>query len=79
MTYTERNQLAIANKGIVWLVVRQMCAKHNLGADKADDLAQEGMLVLLSALDTFDPAKGKFSTYVFPRLRWHLNRTGGNQ
>jgi RNA polymerase sigma-B factor len=39
-------------------------ARRFASADAHDDLVQEGLLGLLSALETFDPAKGvKFSTY----------------
>jgi len=46
-----------------WLV--RACARpHFLAGGDGEDLIQEGMLGLLSAVRTFDPAKGtKFSTY----------------
>jgi len=45
-------------------LVRACARPHFLAGGDSEDLIQEGMLGLLSAVRTFDPAKGtKFSTY----------------
>jgi len=45
-------------------LVRACARPHFLAGGDGEDLIQEGMLGLLSAVRTFDPAKGaKFSTY----------------
>lgn len=51
-------------------LVRSVALRYrNLGVP-ADDLVQEGVLGLLSAIDRYDPSRGAaFSTYAFWRIR----------
>jgi RNA polymerase sigma factor (sigma-70 family) len=62
-----RNELALRHIGLVKFFVRKLRR-----AD--DDLEQEGFLGLLEAAQTYDPDKGKFSTYAWYGIRLHVFR-----
>lgn len=42
-----------------------------------EDLTQAGFIAMLRAVDTYDPTKAKFSTYLFYRLRAELSAATG--
>lgn len=42
-----------------------------------EDLYQEGFIALLEALPGYDPSKGKFTTYIYSKVRGHVVDTAG--
>lgn len=64
MTKTERDALILANMGLVKSIANKYTHKHELESFDFDDLVQEGVIALMHAIDTYDPASGyTFSTY----------------
>lgn len=64
----ERNALVEANMGLAYSYAQRFCATNM----EYEDLAQEGMLGLMDAVDRFDPERGvKFSTYAV----WHIRKS----
>lgn len=56
-----RNRVVEEHRGLVWMVVHRIPER---GIMSKDDLAQEGFLALMRAIDLFDADKGfRFSTY----------------
>ena len=61
--------LVLRYTGLLRRVATQTCGLFQ-GFAQMDDVIQEGILVLLNAVDKFDPQKGvKFETYIAKRLR----------
>lgn len=61
--------LVLRFTGMIRRVALQVCGLYSSFA-QLDDIINEGLLVLLNAVDKFDPAKDvKFETYVSKRLR----------
>lgn len=64
-----RNELVLRCMGLVRSIVLSMRNMYIKYAE-ADDVVNEGVLALMDALDSFDPAKGaKFETYATLRIR----------
>lgn len=64
-----RNELVLKCMGLVRTIVLSMRNMYIKYTD-ADDVVNEGVLALMEALDSFDPAKGaKFETYATLRIR----------
>lgn len=67
-----------ANVGLVHDRVKNFKSHYNNDVDY-DDLFQDGMIGLLTAIHKFDPARGnKFSTVAFPWIFQALNRSTNN-
>jgi RNA polymerase sigma factor for flagellar operon FliA len=61
--------LVLRYEGVVKSVALQVRGVYS-SFDQVDDIVDEGILTLLSAIDKFDPTKGvKFETYVAKRIR----------
>ena len=61
--------LVLRYTGMIRRVAAQVCGLYSSFA-QLDDIIHEGLLVLLNAVDKFDPSKDvKFETYVSKRLR----------
>ena len=61
--------LVLRYPGLLQRVAMQTCGLFQ-GFAQTDDVIQEGILVLLNAVDKFDPQRGvKFETYIAKRLR----------
>lgn len=60
-----------ANLRLAAMLAGQACRRTGMDFD---DLFQEGAVALVHALQRFDPARGRFSTYAFPVIRRHLTR-----
>jgi RNA polymerase primary sigma factor len=68
MTPEERNKLVEDNMGLAYSYAQRFCATNM----EYEDLAQEGMIGLMDAVDRFDPNRGvKFSTYAV----WHIRKS----
>lgn len=72
-----RDQLLLANQRLVMKCIRNI---PYVDPNDADDLFQQGHLALYSALGTFDPEKGSFSTHASRWIRqsfgvWHSKAT----
>ena len=68
-----RNEIALANKGIIGFALKDMTGKVN--ADTYDELGQEAWIGLLSAVELFDPSKGyAFSTYAVVAIHRRVQR-----
>jgi RNA polymerase primary sigma factor len=59
----------LANLRLVWQLAGRQAGRSGL---PRDDLFQEGFLALAGALQRFDPARGRFSTYATRRVEQHL-------
>lgn len=61
-----RTEFTRANTGLVWWIVGPIARRtgHN-----AVELFQEGAIGLLEAIQRFDPARARFTTYAVPRIR----------
>lgn len=71
--------LVLRFTGMVRRVASQVCGLYNSFAEP-DDIINEGILVLLNAVDKFDPTKDtKFETYVSKRLRGMVIDLARNQ
>ena len=62
--------LMTAHRGLVRLIARR-AMRYMRGIDE-DDAAQEAMISFMAALDTFEPSRGRFSTYAGTLARWRL-------
>ncbi len=60
-----RNTLALSNIGLIFEVLNQM---HIQEQDK-EDLFEECFIEYLEKINRYDPAKGKFSTFIFGWLK----------
>ena len=64
-----RNEIVLNNMGLVRscaMSMRNMYIKHG----DTDDVINEGVLALMDAIESFDPAKGaKFETYASLKIR----------
>lgn len=64
-----RNEIVLKNMGLVRscaMAMRNMYIKYG----EADDVINEGVLALMDAIESFDPAKGaKFETYASLKIR----------
>ena len=71
-----RNTLIESNAALVVLVAGRYAAQDDL----RDDLVQEGHLGMLRAVDTYQPGKGRFSTWAAWWIRAYMERalTRGN-
>ena len=66
----------------LWTQVRRMVYQQamrwaGVGGTTLEDLEQAGFIAVLRAVDTYDPTKAKFSTYLFRRLRAELSAATG--
>ena len=66
----------------LWHQVQRMVYKQagrwaGLGGTTIEDMTQAGFIAVLRAVDTYDPTKAKFSTYLFRRLRAELSAATG--
>jgi RNA polymerase sigma factor (sigma-70 family) len=59
----------LANLRLVWKLVGRESGRAGL---PVDDLFQEGFVALAGALQRFDPARGRFSTFATVRVRQRL-------
>ena len=65
----DRDQLIVSHVPLLKHVVGRMIVDLH-GSIERDDLVGWGMLGLIHAADSFEPARGlKFSTYAFPKIR----------
>ena len=74
----EQEQLLLENQGLVYWQVR----RYHRGRRWVDeeDLMQEGLIGLLSAVRGFDPGRGlAFSAYALPAIRRRMYRYGASQ
>ena len=67
---------------VLWNQVRRMVYQQaaqwaGFGGTTLEDLTQAGFIAMLRAVDTYDPTKAKFSTYLFQRLRAELSAATG--
>lgn len=66
---SQRDALLSQHVGLVHHVARQLARRLSTAAE-LDELVSAGMVGLIQAADTFDPARGLlFSTYAVPRIR----------
>lgn len=63
-------ELMVAHRGLIRMIVRR-AMRHIRGIDE-DDAAQEAAIAFMASLGTFEPAKGRFSTYAGNFARWRL-------
>ena len=71
--------LVLRFTGMIRRIASQVCGLYNSFAEP-DDIINEGILVLLNAVDKFDPSKDtKFETYVSKRLRGMVIDLARNQ
>ena len=66
----------------LWTQVRRMVYQQaarwaGLNGTTMEDLEQAGFIAMLRAVDSYDPTKAKFSTYLFQRLRAELSAATG--
>jgi len=61
------------------LVISQARRWAGFGGTTTEDLCQSGFIALLRAVDTYDPGKAKFSTYLFPILQTEFAITTGQR
>lgn len=66
----------------LWQQVRRMVYKQaarlpGWGGATTEDLIQAGFIAMLLAVDSYDPAKAKFSTYLFQWLRAEFSAAAG--
>ena len=59
------------------MVYKQAARWAGLGGTTIEDMTQAGFIAVLRAVDTYDPTKAKFSTYLFQRLRAELSAATG--
>jgi len=70
-----REELITANIGLVWYVAKRYCRCENAGIG-FDDMIQEGIFGLMTAVKRFDYKKGnKFSTYATWWIRQAIQRS----
>ena len=67
---------------VLWTQVRRMVYQQaarwvGLNGTTMEDLEQAGFIAMLRAVDTYDPTKAKFSTYLFQRLRAEFSAATG--
>jgi len=61
---------------LVWTQARRWAGR---GGTDIEDLVQSGFVALLRAVDTFDPTRAKFSTYLFPFLQTEFSIATGQR
>lgn len=66
----------------LWIQVRRMVYQQAArwtgpNGTTMEDLTQAGFIAVLRAVDTYDPTKAKFSTYLFQRLRAEFSAATG--
>ena len=66
----------------LWTQVRRMVYQQpirwaGVGGTTLEDLEQAGFIAMLRAVDTYDPTKARFSTYLFQRLRAEFSAATG--
>lgn len=66
-----KEKLVLHNLRFVFFVVRRY-ASHSASIP-LDDLVQPGIMGLMRAVDLYDPARGKFITYAFWRIKQMIN------
>jgi RNA polymerase primary sigma factor len=66
-------ELVGANRGLVIKYVRPFTARAS--HEDTADFEAAGMLGLMSAIDTFDPDKGSFSSWAYKRIKAEVLRT----
>lgn len=62
------------HQGLIWLTIKRYLRAIEGTSISAEDLAQEANFGLMRAAETFEPAKGKFSTYAVCWIRHHVGR-----
>lgn len=67
----DRDEFVKKNQGLVWMVVHKTIKKYKQPLDK-DDLFQEGVLGLMRAYKSYDPAKGSMSTHAALNIKSKL-------
>jgi RNA polymerase sigma factor (sigma-70 family) len=66
----QRNQIAIANKGLLYKIVNRFSRKNQI---PLEDLESVGMIGLLKAIELFEPERGyQFSSYAGAKIRGEL-------
>lgn len=66
----------LANLRLVWNLVRRESGRAGV---PIDDLFQEGFVALAGALQRFDPARGRFSTFATVRVRQRLSEAAAGR
>lgn len=73
-TLKVRNELLIRNQPLVTFIVNKYYSSNKIPRETREELFQEGVIGLLSAIDGFDYRKGfKFSTYATWWIRQGVN------
>ena len=64
-----REKLILANRPMVYWLAKKLKVPY----DTYQDLIQEGMLALISAVDSFDPERSvRFSTFAYYKIRGRM-------
>lgn len=75
LTVEERNMLAMDHMNLVgWVINRNWSLLRTAHADQ-EDVRQDMVVVLIEALSTFDPNKGRLVSYVIQRLQYELQHS----
>lgn len=65
-----RDEFILRNQGLIWYAVKKYYSNITLPSTVTqEDLIAEGQVGLITAVDKFDPAKGRFSTYAIHWIR----------
>lgn len=66
MLNKEKQEIVLNNLSIVYAVAKRLNQKN------FEDIIQEGIYALCLAADTFDEKLGKFSTYAYTKVYYHM-------
>ena len=70
-THMTENDFIIEHLGLVHSMAKRFNPQHQ---HQYDDLVAIGMECVWKAFKTYNPSKGKFSTYVYRPLWWNMSR-----
>lgn len=73
----DRDRLVELWNQVKRMVYKQAARWAGLGGTTVEDLEQAGFIAVLRAVDSYDPTKAKFSTYLFQRLRAEFSAATG--
>lgn len=73
----DSDKLVVLWNQVQRMVYQQAIRWAGVGGTTLEDLEQAGFVAMLRAVDSYDPTKAKFSTYLFYRLRAEFSAATG--